>query len=252
MHKNMKSRIEYNALSLLFSFGLLMVLSSDVYGQSVDKIATAEANVLTDISLDGTQDLEYTTVLQNTQKYIDVLDGAVKLPKSTGVTGGEKRGYFTIEGTVGTKMNIEITFPASLLPNGTVDNINPQNGIDYHYMNSDINTWWNVTDVNSTNAAGTYLSPHNDVGAQIIIVEEDPSTVSELNNDIVTGGNGIFGDGDKANAVDTYTFDNIQIPENNGERKIYVVFGGLIDSRRATSLDVYTADIELTTTIISD
>ena len=245
----MISRNKYSLVVLYIIFAL-SAMKNTATGQAVDKVASAEANVLTDITLEGTQDLEYATVLQNSQKYIDVVDGTVKLPMSNGVSGGESRGYFTITGTVGTKMDIVIEFPRALTP------VNTQNNdafIQYYPTNSEANLFWNRFFGNGRTSSSNE-SGYNNIGVQAIIVDEDPSITTELNNAIIPGGNGVFGDATQGNSQLnlTHTFSDIVIPGDPGEREIYVVIGGLIGSGFATELDAYTADITLTTTIISD
>lgn len=109
--------------TLLFASTLLAGFSSVAMGQSTDnETISANANVVQGMVVgDEKQDLEFNVIVVNTYKEIDAATGTADAKAATtngviagrgdGITGGESRGYISIEIVEGTNVDLSMDPP---------------------------------------------------------------------------------------------------------------------------------------------
>ena len=217
----MKKTIYYFAL-----LALTILVEKNVFAQESTTTIAANANVVGDVTVAPSADgLQFGLIIKDSQKRITVLDGAVDVTGGgiTGIAGNEKRGYFEIEGTVGTKLELKLKVPSELTHS------DGSTSMDYA-----VNTDSTVMDV--------------------IVDDLDPSTGTDYTTeDLLTTQDINGGTFNLDTDETTYTYSDIIIPGTAGtERKIYMVIGGLVKASASQKAGVYSADLTLTTTIISD
>lgn len=107
----------------LLAVTVLVSFSSVALGQSNDDATIqATATVIAAMAVgEETQDLEFNNILVNSAKFISATDGSVDASAAStggsgdGITGGEQRGYVSIESTAGTNIRVLLTLPTQLL-----------------------------------------------------------------------------------------------------------------------------------------
>ena len=111
--------------TLLFASTLLAGFSSVAMGQSTDNATiNANANVVQAMVVGGeTKDLEFKNILIGSGKFIDAVDGSADAATANseiigaavnGITGGESRGYFSIEIAEGITVDLSLDEPDEL------------------------------------------------------------------------------------------------------------------------------------------
>lgn len=210
---------------LLFAGSLLAGFSSVAMGQSTDnETISANANVVQDLKVgEDKGSLEFGDVVVNSNKFIDAENGDVV---STGITGGEQRGFFDVQMGGEPNINLEIEFP-TILSAGTV-------------FSGDTLPFYSTSDSNSD---GTQ------VNANAIVIEQADFN-GNLNDDF--GTNSLVNKTDwtiteDGNAIIANTTSAISMPSSS---KIYVVVGGKVEAEDDQEIrSDYSANIHLTVTV---
>jgi hypothetical protein len=216
-----------NTFKYLILFASLTFYVCESSAQQSTTTIAANANIIGDVTVAASTDgLQFGLVIKDSQKRINVIDGAVDVTGGsiTGISGNEKRGYFEIDGTVGTKINLKVSVPSKL-------------------NHSDGST-----------SSMDYIVNTDTTDTDILIDEIDPSGGTDYTSEELLAtqnvSNSTF---DLGSGVYSYSYNGIIIPGTAGEeRKIYMVIGGLVKAASSQKAGVYSADIELTTTIVSD
>ena len=207
--------------TLLFASTLLAVLSSVAMAQSTDNEAiNANANVVQDLKVgEDKGSLEFGDVVVNSTKFIDAEDGDVV---STGITGGEQRGFFDVQMGGEPNINLEIDFPDVLFAGSPFD---PE--IMPFYSTADGATTGTQVNANAIVVDKTAFDSNlnDDFGTNILVnkndwdFEEDGSTATKL----------------------------LSMPSSS---KIYVVVGGKVVAQEDQFIaNDYEAFIHLTVTV---
>ena len=207
--------------TLLFAVTLLVGFSSVTMAQSSDEATiSANANVVDDIVVGNeVQDLEFNNILVNSAKFIDAEDGTVDASATgtagtdDGITGGETRGYFSIEIAEGVEVNVELTVPSNLK-----DDSNNTLEIDFDESGIDDETG---------NLNG-------------LLTEDEPTGTESVS--AITGGEGddfTYDNGE-------WTLDNVEMPKSG---KVYLALGGEVSATIDQQSGSYEGDITLTATV---
>lgn len=169
------------AIKLLLIFMILSGFRTTAFAQSTaDETITASATVIQAITVGAIKgDLNFETVLTNSTKTINVLDGSVDAPDAV-VDGSETRGYFKVDFAESRDIELTLEFPDELEGEGEnrlsfsplVDesvseiqafatrlNFSTNQSLDFSTETGNIGvatTAWSVT---GNEAAATYISP---------------------------------------------------------------------------------------------
>ena len=206
--------------TLLFAVTLLVGFSSVTMAQSsANATISANANVVQDMVV-GTdfEDLEFNNILVNSGKFIDATDGSVDATTGTavGITGGETRGYFSIEIISGTNVDVTLTVPSNLEDDSS-------NTLQIGFDESGIGD-------ETGNLNG-------------LLTETEPTGTASVT--AITGGAGsnfTFASGDGE-----WDLDSAITMPNSG--KVYLALGGEVQASSNQELGSYTGDIILTATV---
>ena len=101
--------------TILAAVLLIAGLHSKALAQSDASTTTASANVVQSLEVGAeSQNLDFGNMLAGTAKTIDDADGAITLVNGEGVTGGEQRGYISIETADGSSVDLSLIVPSNL------------------------------------------------------------------------------------------------------------------------------------------
>lgn len=213
--------------SITLLFGLILLLGNwnSLYAQVEGGTIEINADVIADLDITADQDLSFGTIIQNSKKYVNPVDNSADASGGSvsGVTGTEDRGFFTVDGSAGTNVDLEVTYKNSIYngPPGT-DNLD------------------NLT---------LDLTPNGVL--QFIVTADNPSGTSNVN--AVTNGNGTAGEftcTQPDGLTETCSSNNsVELPDGGGI--VYVVVGGEVTARENQTVDNYSGDITLTATIVN-
>ncbi|MDR9408297.1 MAG: hypothetical protein RI573_05580 [Balneolaceae bacterium] len=206
--------------TLLFTATLLVGFSSVSMAQSTDNATiTANANVVQDMVVGNEfEDLEFNNILVNSAKFIDATDGSVDASATgtgaaaDGITGGETRGYFSIEIADGTNVDLTLEVPSDL---------------------EDGNSNTLTIDFSDTGDGGTDLNG--------LLTETEPTGTASVT--AITGGAG----SNFTLASGEWDLDSAFEMPSGG--KVYLALGGEVSASSTQTLGSYTGDITLTATV---
>ena len=206
---------------LLFAVTLLVGFSSMANGQSSDEhTISATANVVGAMAV-GNEDnnLIFNNVLVDSRKTINAIDESVKADggTATGVTGGEERGYFSIEIVGGTDVDYSLILPSELDETGA--------------GNATLPITFDTEDIGGNSSIFNGF-----------LTATDPAVTTDLTGDVLADATGSDWNG----VSGTISLDGILMPESG---KVYLVLGGTVDAGSSQTLGNYEADIELTATV---
>jgi len=210
--------------TLLFAVTLLVGFSSVTMAQSSDNATiSANANVVQDMVVGNeSENLEFNNILVNSAKFIDATDGSVDASATgtgaaaDGITGGETRGYFSIEIISGTNVDVTLTVPSNL-EDGSSNTL--QIGFDETGIGDE-----------TGNLNG-------------LLTETEPTGTASVT--AITGGAGsnfTFASGDGE-----WDLDSAFTMPSNG--KVYLALGGEVSATSDQELGSYAGDITLTATV---
>lgn len=215
--------------TLLFAVALLMGFSSVAMAQSSDDASiNANATVVQGMQVgEESQDLDFNNILRNSAKFIGALNGIADASaagtKGTvdGITGGESRGYFSIEIAPGASVDISLNVPTNI--------IDAAQGFPFPAL---------PIDFSDTGDGGDNFNG--------FLTEQQPGTgpggVTPISTGVTAGSNFTFDPGDSI-----WSLDNaFEMPESG---KVYLVMGGEVSAASDQELGEYTGFIELTATI---
>lgn len=206
--------------TLLFAVTLLVGFSSVTMAQSTDNATiTANANVVQDMVVGNeNENLEFNNILLNSAKFIDATDGSVDATGGfeDGVTGGETRGYFSIEIVEGTNVDLNMDVPSNL-------------------VDDDSNT---LLIVFGTTGLGDESGNLNG-----LLTETEPTGTTPVS--AIVGGAGT--DFSFDTGLGEYDLDSAFSMPSGG--KVYLVLGGEVEALSNQPLGEYTGDITLTATV---
>ena len=101
--------------TILAAVLLFAGLHSKALAQSDASTTTASANVVQSLEVGAeSQNLDFGNMLAGTTKQVSASNGLVVLGTGGGITGGEQRGYISIETAGGTSLDLSLTVPSSL------------------------------------------------------------------------------------------------------------------------------------------
>ena len=211
--------------TLLFASTLLVSFSSVAMAQSSDnETISANATVVQGMVVGGEQgDLDFKNVLVDSWKTIDALDNTARATGGTvnGVTGGESRGFFSIEIVEGTPVDYSLAVPENL--------VGPGEAGSEATLPIEFNTD-NLPFGESTMFNGA-------------LTTTDPAVTDDLNLSLLMGGsNNDFSDP----TTSPITLNDLAMP-NGG--KVFLVFGGTVKAADGQALGSYTGDLTLTATV---
>lgn len=211
---------------LLLIFALIAGVSSAAFGQSsANETITASANIIQGVSVgDDTQNLKFGNILQDTGKIVLATDGSVDASAAgtggsgDGITGGEQRGYVSIESTADTNIRVLLTLPTQLLHS------NGSNTLSIQFSTT-----------------GTNFNLNGMVSANKPTGEE---TITALAGS--ASGNWTF---QEPNGTwNTTQSPSFVMPEGG---KAYMVLGAEVVAGRFQALGTYTGDIVVTASILN-
>ncbi|MFD2532934.1 hypothetical protein [Gracilimonas halophila] len=207
---------------LLFAVSLLAGFSSVAMGQSTDnETISANANVVQDLKVgEDKGSLEFGDVVVNSTKFIDAENGDVV---STGITGGEQRGFFDVQMGGEPNINLEIRFPTQL-GSGMFGNLVTMP----FYSASDGESAGTVNAI-VTEQADFNGNLNDDFGTNILVNKTD-WTITEITS-----------------TVTAETTSAVSMPSSS---KIYVVVGGKVEAEEEQEIrSDYLGTIKLTVTV---
>ena len=209
--------------TLLFAVTLLVGFSSVTMAQTSedDATITANANVVEDMVVGNeSENLEFNNILVNSAKFIDAKDGSVDASAegtgaaADGITGGETRGYFSIEITSGTNVAVTLTVPSNLEDDSS-------NKLQIGFDESGIGN-------ENDNLNG-------------LLTENEPTDTESVT--AITGGAG----SNFTLTSDDWVLDSEFAMPNSG--KVYLALGGDVSATSDQELGSYAGDITLTATV---
>jgi len=137
---------------------LLVLFASQAFGQTVDDEISASANIISEVTVNGDEDLEFGDVIAGTNGVIEIDEGDRSILSSN--TSTPQLGQFTLTGSDGEAYSLSVLFPSELsdgtnsLPftmngndfgniDGSADNagesengnFNPNDGTDVEFAN---------------------------------------------------------------------------------------------------------------------
>ncbi|MFD2532937.1 hypothetical protein [Gracilimonas halophila] len=196
---------------LLFAVTLLVGFSSVTMAQSTDNATiSANANVVQDMVVGNEfEDLEFNNILVNSAKFIDATDGTVT---ANGVTGGETRGYFSIEIISGTNVDLTLDVPLNL-----------EDG--------------------SSNTLSIDFSDNGDAGTDLNGLVTETKPVGNASVTAITGATG----SDFTLTTGVWVLDSEFAMPSGG--LVYLALGGQVTATSDQEVGSYTGDITLTATV---
>ena len=204
--------------TLLLTAALLAGLNSAALAQSDASTTTASANVVQNITVGAeSQNIDLGDIVAGTGKFISVHDGVVYLKDDEGITGGEQRGYFSIETAAGTVIDISIAVPSALEDGSNTLAVNFDSGVNGSsnlYMNGKV-----------TNQAPT-------------------GTVAIANYSSGTGNHFTYN-----SDTSTWDLNNDQLITMDTDGKVYFALGGQVTADENQPAGSYNGSITLTATI---
>ena len=204
--------------TLLLTAALLAGLNSAALAQSDASTTTASANVVQNITVGAeSQNIDLGDIVAGTGKFISVHDGVVYLKDDEGITGGEQRGYFSIETAAGTVIDISIAVPSTLEDGSNTLAVNFDSGVNGSsnlYMNGKV-----------TNQAPT-------------------GTVAIANYSSGTGNHFTYN-----SDTSTWDLNNDQLITMDTDGKVYFALGGQVTANENQPAGSYNGSITLTATI---
>ena len=210
--------------SIFFTLTLLSFSVNKTHAQSTEATIQADANLITDVSVDATQEIDFGIIIQDSKKTIDPLDNSASDDGGnvTGLIGSENRGYFTLDGTGGTNVDLQLVTPGSLEDPGG-------NSLDVIFGSQ------------STNVL------------QAIVTDTEPTESESVS--AISNGDGISGNDFSCQEdfitknLTCLTTNSIQLPQDTGI--VYVVVGGEVTASDTQNVATYSGDITLTATIVN-
>ena len=207
--------------TLLFAVALLVGFSSVSMAQSTNNATiNATATVVGAMAVGNeSNDLVFNNVLVDSWKTVNAFtNGGIATGGTvTGVTGGEERGFFSIEIVEGTDVDYSLAVPSTL------------GGPDTATLPIEFNTL-NLPVGNSGHLNG-FLTATN------------PADTADLSGAVHTGGGGSAFTHASASPI---TLGGIAMPEGG---KVYLVLGGTVKAAANQATGEYTGDITLTATV---
>lgn len=207
-------------ITLLFAVTLLVGFSSVTMAQSTDNTTiNANANVVQAMVVGNEKaNLEFNNVLVDSWKTVNAITNtAIATGGSVnGVTGGESRGFFSIEIVQGTPIDYSLAVPTNLV--GPSEATLP-------------------IDFNTANLGGDATTFNG------FLTTTDPSGTNDLSGAILTGG---AGSDFSSPANSPITLDDLAMPEGG---KVYLVVGGTVKAGESQALGSYAGTLTLTATV---
>ena len=191
--------------------GLARGAQAQAEGEDTDT-GQATATTITNIVVEGVDDLVFGTVVPNSEKYIMSDDGTVDAYDNAPVTGDEQRGVLKIILAEGLNFNVQIETPQNLA------------------LTSD------SEETISTDITDFY------------VVDSFSGQDANISSDVIFNGDPIEFTANTSNGITTITNDNtLTIPDGSGE--VYVVLGGWVSPGTDVALGTYEGTITLTASI---
>mgnify|MGYP002760340563 CR=1 FL=1 len=204
--------------TILAAVLLIAGLHSKALAQSDASTTTASANVVQNITVGAeSQNIDLGDIVAGTGKFISVHDMEVHLKDDEGITGGEQRGYFSIETAAGTVIDISIAVPSALEDGSNTLAVNFDSGVNGSsnlYMNGKV-----------TNQAPT-------------------GTVAIANYSSGTGNHFTYN-----SDTSTWDLNNDQLITMDTDGKVYFALGGQVTANENQPAGNYSGSITLTATI---
>ncbi|MFD2532935.1 hypothetical protein [Gracilimonas halophila] len=204
--------------TLLFASTLLVGFNSVAMAQSDDATITANANVIDNITVTSTSNLDFGDILVGTSKTMDAANQSVST--TNGVTGNETFGAVDIE-TANANIKIEIEFPDDLTGQSDANNTLP-------FIFS-----------------GGYAGGQ---GAEAILVDGDENYTGAVDAGLTQlQDGGSFDWGYKISPdYDKHAIDDFPMPASGS---LTVIIGGTVTAASDQSVEQYQGDFTVTSTV---
>ena len=209
-------------ITILFSLTIYLCSWNSLYAQSEGGSILINSDVISDLDMEGVQNLSFGTIIENSKKNVSPVDNSSDASGGNvnGVTGTENRGYFVVDGTAGSNVNFEVSFKERLFTQDGQDNL-------------------------------LFTLEPNGI-LQLIITETEPTGTDAVSP--ITNGDGLNGDftcqeGSSLFSRTCSSNNSIALPDAGAI--VYVAVGGEVSSRETQTVGTYSEDITLTATIVN-
>lgn len=193
--------------------GFARGVQAQAEGEDTDS-GLATATTITNIVVEGVNDLVFGTVVPNSEKSISATDGTVFVDDedSAPVTGDEQRGVLKITLADGLMFNVQIEIPENLALSGDATET----------LDADISDYY--------------------------VVDSFTGQDDDILSDIIPNGDNIDFTQSTADGITTSTNDSpLTVPQGSSE--VYVVVGGSVSPGTGVALGTYEGTITLTASI---
>jgi len=193
--------------------GLARGAQAQAEGEDTDS-GLATATTITNIVVEGVDDLVFGTVVPNSEKTVGAVDGNVSVDSdgSAPITGDEQRGVLKITLAEGLNFNVQIEIPENLALTSNSEETLSADIYDYY------------------------------------IVDSFTGQDDDIFSGIIPNGDNIDFTLSSVNGITTATNDNtLTMPDGSGE--VYVVLGGTVFPGTDVALGTYEGTITLTASI---